>query len=221
MSRRTRQRGPRIKRPRRRAGRTVARGLTLLEVMLAVILLGLVAVAVSSTVTLLARLQADDRQRLGAYELASRKILEYLDDKDSIGSDGLPQEMYGFRYRWQLKETPVRMTLKQSEAAARSQSQLSPERFRQVTVRVWLVDEVASANGVAVPGEEMATLSRIYDPFGILFRNADSRDNAIMNKDGLADIMRLLAGTGVQPQPGNPAATPAAPRPSAPTPNRK
>lgn len=197
-----------------RIRRSAARGLTLLEVMFAVVLLTLVAISVSSTISFLVRVQADDRQRLGAYELANRKILEYLDDAKSIGAPvrtlSPPQEIYGFRYRWQLDDNPVTMTVKPSEAAARSASQLPVDRFKQITVTVWLVDERASRDGsLAVKGDEVARLSRVCDPtFGQLFRNPDSRNNGITNGELLQKIMRTFGGAnGGANRPGPPAST--------------
>jgi type II secretory pathway pseudopilin PulG len=177
-----------------------ARGLTLLETVLASVLLALVAVFIANTLTMIARFQADDLQRLGAYELANRKILEHLDDKNSVGDPAKPQELYGFRYRWRLADEPVRMTVKATESSVRAAAQLNPERFRRITVQVWLDESRLHPGWQPVDGEEMATLTRVKDPFGVLFRNPDSR-NAFINKDpgailGLFDSGSLQIPTG-------------------------
>src|SRR5262249_32127490 len=163
----------------------------MIEVVLASVLLALVAIASSTTISFLVRCQTDDRRRLGGYELANRKILEYLDDEKSIGSPSAPQELYGFRYRWDLKTRNLQMSVTQSEAAARGAAQLSADRFVVITVTVWAVDEqIAAATGVAAPGEQVAQLSRVSDPIAaLMFRNPDSRDNGIGNGDALSRLM--------------------------------
>jgi hypothetical protein len=188
----------------------------MLEAVLASVLLTLAAIAASTTVSFLARCQVDDQRRLGGYELASRKILEYLDDSDSIGSDAVPQVMYGFRYRWRLEKDSLRMDVKQSEAAARSAAQLRADRFEVITVTVWAVDEAEAARtGVPVAGEQVARLTRVSDPIAaMMFRNPDSRDFNITNRDALARLMASLGGAA--PAPKGKDARPAPPAPPPP-----
>ncbi|MBX3358182.1 MAG: hypothetical protein KF745_07120 [Phycisphaeraceae bacterium] len=191
---------------RARPGRS-ARAFSLLEVTLAIALLAFVAIAMTGTVTLISRLRADDRQRAGGYELANRLIVMYLDDDTSINSLGKTVEYLGFRYKWELDEDTVTMRVKPTEATARVEQTLGYNRFKRITFRIFAVDEAKSQNGrFAVAGDQVASLSRLYDPMAIMSRNPDSWDYTVTGKPGgLTDfITRITAGAAAraaQPQP--------------------
>lgn len=174
--------------PRRAGAGPTRRGLTMLEVVFAVVLLGLVATSMSSLLSLAYRLHADNMQRLGAYEVANRIILMYLDARNSPPPENqiIPQGNY--RYRFSINEEPVKMNVKQTAATARSQGQVPMNRFKRVTIKVWIVADGDNRYGVA--GEEMAELTRIYDPFADLFRNPDSRDRLVASPEGMQQIIR-------------------------------
>jgi type II secretory pathway pseudopilin PulG len=194
-------------RPRRYAGAAPAgRGLTMLEVVFAVLLLGLVATSISSLLSLASRLHTDNIQRLGAYEVANRLILMHLDDRNSPPSDSAPISQGNYRYRFSIKEEPVKMKVKQTAATARSQGQVPMDRFKRVTVTVWIVDDSSGGdNRYAAAGEQMAELTRIYDPFADLFRNPDSRDRLVNSPEGLQDLIRRFSTQGNQEQAPPPA----------------
>ncbi len=195
---------------RRRAGAARAprpgeRGLTMLEVVFAVVLLGLVATSASALLSLSVRLHTDNMQRLGAHEVANRIILMYLDARQSVPPESLPIAQGDYRYRFSVTEEPVRMQVKQTAAAVRSQGQVPLDRFKRVTVRVWVVAEGTEGRG-DVRGEQMAELTRIYDPLADLFRNPDSRDRLVSSPEGLQSLIQRFSNiTPSQPQGGSPA----------------
>jgi prepilin-type N-terminal cleavage/methylation domain-containing protein len=197
---------PRDNNPRARTRRTRGerrrRGMTMLEVVFAVVLLGLVATSAASLFGLLTRLHTDNAQRAAAYELANRIILQYLDDPKECPSEAEALPYGPWRFRFHLDERPVRMVVKQTEAAARTADKIPMNRFRMVTVRVWIVAE-GTEWSTDIAGEEMASLTRIYDPLSaMLFRNPDARERRMQRGDQLQELMRLMTeGAGAAPQP--------------------
>lgn len=189
------------------------RGMTMLEVVFAVVLLGLVATSAASLFGLLTRLHTDNNQRAAAYELANRIILQHLDDPKEVPSESAALPYGPWRFRFDLDEQPVRMVVKQTEAAARTADKIPMNRFKMVTVRVWIAAEGTEGTTDAA-GEEMASLTRIYDPLAaMLFRNPDARERRMQRSDQIQELMRLMAegaggagvpagGAGTRPQPG-------------------
>lgn len=196
---------------RRRAGRRSGRAMTMLEVVFAVVLLGLVATSAASLFGLLTRLHTDNAQRAAAYELANRLILQHLDDPKSLPSEATALSYGPWRFRFAVEEDQVRMRVKQTEAAARSAERINLARFKRITVRVWIVAEGTEWNRDTA-GEEMAVLTRIYDPLSaMLFRNPDARDRRTQRSDDLLELMRMMSpeagggagdGGGAAPRPG-------------------
>lgn len=177
----------------RARGHRARRGMTMLEVVFAVVLLGLVATSAASLFGLLTRLHTDNNQRAAAYELASRIILQHLDDPKEVPSESVALPYGPWRFRFDLDEQPVRMVVKQTEASARTADKIPMNRFKMITVRVWIVAEGTEWSSDTA-GEEMASLTRIYDPLSaMLFRNPDARERRMQRPEELQTIMRMMA----------------------------
>lgn len=177
----------RLSRPRRG-------GFTFLEVVAAAALLGLIAASIFAVFNFIMASQLRHQQTLGAMEVANRLVLQYLDDENSLPSRSAPIAYGPHRYRWEMQESPVR--LEEAGREQRSAERTSPvdlDRFKQVTVRVWLSEE---SGGDRNPGQGQpeASLSRLVDP--IAFRNYDSFENMINSPEGYQRFMEQLMGFG-------------------------
>lgn len=167
--------------------------MTLLEVVLAVVLLALIASAALSTVTLCITLSLDDQKTLAAHEVAHKLILQYLDNKKAMPSPALPIE-YGagrFTFRYRFDETPMEMRTKAREVKGGA-AELRPDRFRLLTVRIY--DGVDTGGGGRVgQGDEIAVMTRMMDPIAIN-RNPNALKTTIGSPDGIRTILESFGG---------------------------
>lgn len=176
------------------------RGMTLLEVVLAAVLISLATATIAGAVGLAERSQSVQADRLAAVEVANRLMLMYVDEAAQFKTPGaIPYEIgYGNNERqrmfhWDMDETPVRFEL--GDAARENAGNDNPllQRVKQVTVRVWLSESSGGASSwtTDVPN---ATLTRLIDPL-----NFDNPDKAARLGDdrNMAQLMEdLLRATG-------------------------
>lgn len=178
---------------RRGAGRSARRGLTIVEVVLAASLAALIAVTVSSTLGYIYRAQGRHRQQLACAELCHRLLLQYLDDKELMPNVGLPLR-YGpdlYRFRWQ--DDPIIVTPARPRTVTPNSSVggAGIDRFRQVTVEVWLDEESGYARRPA-PGRPHHALTRVADP--LPFRSPDAMNRLVATEEGLAEMVGVITG---------------------------
>ncbi|HYE03469.1 MAG TPA: hypothetical protein VD963_09575 [Phycisphaerales bacterium] len=193
--------------------RPPARGMTLLEVVLATMLLALVAISITSVLAFAVRTNAEGKRTLGAFEVANRLVLQYLDNKRAMPQRGLPVEYGTYRYLWDLSEQRVEMQMRRTELRPGA-SEIPTNRFRLLTVRVYEAQEAGP--GVA-RGDELAMLTRLYDPVGArVFRNKDVTRRIGEDMEGLIDVINDLTGTPESVAAPAPAAPPGAPAPGRP-----
>lgn len=180
------------------------RGMTFMEVTLAVALLALLSSTVFGAFSYLTGRQRLEQQKLGAAEVANRLMLQHLDDPDSMPEAGLPVEHGPDRYRWDQVQTPVKIkpaapanpqaAAAASTPAVQSSSTLLESTY-QLTVRVWLSEESGGSSDLdlSVPN---VTLTRIVYPT-IAGRNPDSMQNMLKNNPGAMQRYRdLITGRG-------------------------
>lgn len=160
--------------------------MTLIEVVVAVLILGLVTAAVAGAMSYTLGQQAYTRVRLGAYEVANRLVIQYLDDESVIESiQGKPIDYGNRRYRWEYTVDKVEMKMKASEPGSNRSSPNNLARFEVVSVRVWLDrNEVEAVGAGARDAPPLAELSRLLDPMAP--RNKDAMDRFA------ADIPRMV-----------------------------
>jgi prepilin-type N-terminal cleavage/methylation domain-containing protein len=187
-----------------RAGVSLRRGMTLLEVVFSLVLLSIIGASAASLFGFVSSMQLREQRRLAATEVAHRLILAYLDDPTEMPNPSLPVE-YGpqdapARFRWEYTEERVQLNEIAGDRRDTSrQSPLSADRFRQITVRVWLSEE---SGGSRYPTGDtpQAVLSRMMDP--ITIRNPDSAMNMLSSERGRERWMQELMGfTGNVPTP--------------------
>jgi type II secretory pathway pseudopilin PulG len=174
-----------------RARRTIARGLTLLEVVLAVTLVALSAGAGGLALSYVVTGQERQARRLASAELANRLILQYLDDEDSLPRPGTVIRYASDYYRWELEQDPLRLQAAREAASAGVPRAVGLERLKRVTVRVWLSEESGGARAweAGVPG---ATLTRMVDP--LAFRNPDSFAARVGTEQGMRRLLEEMMG---------------------------
>ncbi len=172
------------------------RGMTLLEVVLAIAALGLIAAGATTTVGYLYGSQIREERRLAATELASRLILIYLDNPNDL-PDSSEQIAYGRdSFRYDLSVMPVRVrphdAVRRALAERRSSSPIPIDRFEQVRVRVWLGENSGgSVNfSTAVPN---AVLVRLYDP-NYFNRNPDSGAKLFEDEQRRNEMFQQILG---------------------------
>jgi hypothetical protein len=137
-----------------------------------VALLGIVAATVYGAFNSIMGAQRRQQHRLNAMELANRLILQYLDESSSMPASGLPI-LYGReRYRWDLREIPVRLVPTRPEVAEEraSAAPISVDRMQAIAVRVWLSEESGGTSVYDTTFPAVA-LTRLMDP--IALRNPD------------------------------------------------
>lgn len=172
------------------------RGLTMLETVLACVLMAMIA---TTLVAGLGYVHASHRRQqriLGAAEVANRIVLQYLDDKDSLPSDALPVA-YGaqgdFRYYWKIQKQKV--SLKAARPGASSDSTrvngVTADRLEILTVRVWIEQTLnvnPSISGMPFDFE----LRRLIDPLAIV-RNPDTAEKNFQDTEKLREYLEQFS----------------------------
>lgn len=189
-----------------------ARGITFLETVLAVALLGLTTMSVVLAVNYISAASIRNAHRLNAAEIANRLLLQYFDDANSLPSESQPVQ-YGkegeFRYRWSLGEEAVTVELptpsttnaeddrREQQMASLGRSSTDRfSRFRVVRVRVWLGEETGGSF-YPTSGVPSVTLTRIYDPADIPNWNPDKLRRQIDSGGGLKGVLDQMTGARI------------------------
>ncbi len=174
---------------------TPRRALTLLEVVLATAMLGLIAGAIFGVTGSITAGQVRQQRRLAAAELANRLVLSYLDDPTRMPSPSAPLTHAGERYRYEYTVDPVRFDEVGAEVR-QSHASLGLDRFELVTVRVWF-EAGSRDNPITV------TLRRMLDPLYI--RNPDSGKNLINSPEAWQKLIEQMSRMTREAGPGTPA----------------
>jgi len=171
---------------------THRRGATLIEAVLATVLLGMVAATLASAVSYMSSSQSRMQQRLGAAELANRLILQYIDDQDAMPSSSLPIEYDMDLFRWTMDVAPVEFTMAEpavEEEANTIGSGINFERIRLVSIKVWLSEDSGGARGFSTELPN-AQLTRLIDP--LAFSNPDSLQTMLDTPGGMERLFERL-----------------------------
>jgi len=169
--------------------------MTLLEVVAAVVVLALVTVAVTSAASYTLGQAAYNETRLGAYELANRLIIQYLDDDTVINrTRGKPIDYNGRRFRWECYVDKVEMKVKAQDPGSGRAGPQHNGRYEYVTVEVWL-DRQDRGPGWTESADfkPLASLSRLLDP--VAARNPDAMARLAQDQNRLMGIMGRIGLT--------------------------
>lgn len=162
--------------------------LTLLEVILAVLLLSLVVTAVTGAISAILGMESEGRKRLEGYEICNRIVLQFLDDKDALPSSGLPITYGDHKYFWELDQTDARMVINKKQEAGGANLQ-ALTRYKLIGVTVYAADFDGNRD---VKADPIAFLSRIVDPAAP--RNPDSLTTYEGNVDKIKDLVNTAIG---------------------------
>lgn len=166
------------------------RGMTILEVMLSVIILGLVAAAITGAISAGETMNGRARQMVAAYELAHRLVLTWLDDERRMPTETLPLDYGPYQFMWDKTESNFRMEINDAQRRSSGSTPQALSRFKLVTVNVYMAEGDPRQ---PYKGTLLATLSRMYDPAAP--RNPDSM-KTITDPDKLSKLIRELTGQG-------------------------
>lgn len=172
--------------------------MTLLEVVLAVLMLSLVALIVTNAVNAIMAMEANGRKRLAAYEVANRLMLTFLDDPDNLPPKANPIEYGSYQFLYDLERTPAKLVINRTQESGGASLQ-ALDRFRMVGVTVY--EAIPSDVAIATEGEPLASISRAIDPFTP--RNPDSIEVIGRDRTKLGKWLGELIGQQPQ-QPAQP-----------------
>ncbi len=169
-------------RPRSGTFRCAAPGMSFLEIVFAVSLLGILAGTLMGAANYMLARQRYEQRTMACLELSNRLILQFLDDRDSLPDPAEPLSYGGDQYRWTLEETPLAFTPARIPAVPEGQVAPRFDKFRVFKVRVWLaVGSVAT--GEVTGGIPHAEISRMYD-VGNIFRSPDALERMLGSEEG-------------------------------------
>lgn len=156
--------------------------MTFLEVVFAMVLLGLLATTLLGATNFMLARQKFEQRTVACLELANRLILQFLDDRESMPDPSVPLNYAGDFYNWSLDETPLSFRPAKIQPVPEGRTAATFENFRIFKVRVWLAAE-GSSNGGPPAGIPHAEISRMCD-VSVLFRNPDSLEHFINSDTG-------------------------------------
>lgn len=177
------------------------RGLTIIEAVLAMLILSIVVTTLVRSVSGLWRSQTRMQQTLAAAEISSRVMLQFLDDRTALDSQsGKPLEYGVWRFRWELNEEQITYVpppqASQSAGERATQRGIASEfnRMRSVTVRAWLSEDHAGGSYAPLEATPQYSVTRLVDPLN-LGRTPDSIKKVMNNPELLNRILSELSGT--------------------------
>jgi len=148
-----------------------ARGLTILEVVVALAVLTLTAGMLSGAVGLLQSWRGTERVKLAGYEAAHRLIVQFNEDPESVSEARYPVEVDGFLFDYEVTESIMRIDMSAGGGRVEPTS-LSLGDVREdmsligdALANPWRVEVRVLARereGGYLPGDEIARLSRTY-----------------------------------------------------------
>lgn len=179
--------------PSRRPCRA-ARGVSLLEIIFATVMLGLTVATMASTVGAIRAQQDRSARLLDCAELANRLIIQYIDDRSALPSEDIPIPYGATEYRWRMNVSRVESHLDETvernlESYQNRQSGSSPDRLTKVIITVWVSEK---SGGAMLPnqGAPQSSLVRIVDPLGLALRTPDTLRNQFENN--LDDVLKRI-----------------------------
>ncbi|MFN0012057.1 MAG: type II secretion system protein [Phycisphaerales bacterium] len=164
------------------------RGSTLIEVVLAGVLLSMIAASVFAAVSQTIGADARRRQRIAAHELASRLLLQYLDSPKGLPAEGQPYADGVYSFRWQLTSEPA--------TVRNDKEKISAVFDTACLLRVRVFDGAAGAGGAGLEGQQLAEIVRFYSPFLMLSHGVDAKNRALTDEDFLKSMLGTARGGG-------------------------
>jgi len=182
--------------PANTPGSRRAAGISFVEVIAAVALLGLVVASMTGAFSSLFAAQIRQDHRLACAELAHRLIVSYLDDPESMPSEHESLAYGNAKYRWDMHLSRIDAEPGGELRIERRTDDLGLDRFRDIVVRVWLSDESGGSREFA-RGVPRAEIERVFDLFPM--RNPDSLEPLVDTNEGMRRLIEIITGGGGGP----------------------
>lgn len=179
--------------------------MTILEIVLASVLLALVSGGVASVIGYLSTSDLRRRQRAGAMEVASRLTLQYLDDESQLPDQTLPYDDGTFLYRWAIDTQPVELAAIPEGVMEYPEWQGALTFVRDTKlIRVRVYRGLPDGAGGAVAGDLLAELTRLNNPMPLASKNPDHLAR-LLKDPAFLTRQQEASGAGPAPPPGAPA----------------
>ena len=180
-----------------RARRWSRRGISLVEVVMASMLLAIIASAVVGGITTVVAADSRNQQKLEALELANRLLLQYLDDKDAMPSQETHISQGRGVYRWVLRQSPVQLSMPEESVIDKPTDGPGSKTIdKLVLLSVSIYTGVPDGMGGYAYGDRACTLTRMYHPLSVIYRNPDMMKRLAADPARMMDIMMALIDTG-------------------------
>lgn len=174
-------------------------GMTLLETILAVVLLALITASMANVVAYLSNSLKIQRIRLAQAEVAHSLLIQYVDNKNEMPPDSLPIGYGNLSFRWALSVDNAEITQSDAAQAVEAESTNSSpmklrNRMKVVTTTVWL-GEASGGSMRLQEGVPTVSMSRLVDPFA--FKNPDGTTRYLDGEGGMQQLLRdFMDSTG-------------------------
>lgn len=150
------------------------RGVSFLEVVLASVLLTLIATSVVGALTFINRAEIRQKQQLAAMEVASRLILQYLDDPDGMPRQSEHYDDGTYIFRWSFDKEPVEIHYAQGGLMGGMTTDHGQKAFNSTKIlRARVYAGVPDGVGGYAYGEQLAELTRPFNAVAAKLRNPD------------------------------------------------
>ena len=175
------------------ASRAHARGVTLLESVCGVVLVGMIAATVAAVSSSVTRSVARQQDMLAAAELANRLMIIYVDDSDDMPSETAPVAYGERRFRWSLEKRSIKIEpgekLREFESSRTRQPITLDRQIHAATIKVWLSEESGGAFEPQ-PGVPAVTVARLVNPLSLT--NPDATERQFSEPGAVERIMNEL-----------------------------
>lgn len=178
--------------------RVRARGMTMVEVLLATLLLAMIGAVVSSVLSQVQLGEQSRAVRLNAYEVANRLLLQYVDDAKVLD----PYSAYvdpetGRAFRWTVDELPLSIEEPPNSVVARPERKEARNMLdATVLLDARVYEAVEDGVGGYVYGRELARLTRAFNPMPLTSANPDALRREFDKPDALPKLLELMTGSG-------------------------
>ncbi len=170
--------------------RCSARGVTLLETILAAALLAGVAGAIVNALAGMASSEDKRRLRLAGYEVANRLVLQYTDDSNKMPEQGAPYEYQpGVFFRYTLSKLPLKLEIPPDsvmEPTGWGAAEATLKQLVLLDVKVFVSNE----RGDFI--QPIAQLTRCYHPWPLYSSNPDARRRWFQDQGNLAKLTSAM-----------------------------
>ncbi|MFN7022558.1 MAG: hypothetical protein ACK4WH_14700, partial [Phycisphaerales bacterium] len=148
--------------------------MTILEVVLSVVMLGLVTASLTGAISAIEAMSARSKKMVAAYEIANRLVLTWLDNPKLLPPSSLPLDYGPYTFMWDSDLIGVEMKINDTQRRISGSTPQALDRFEVITITVY---DTEGEGPQPRPGDELAVLSRMYDPAAA--RNPESMKNIV------------------------------------------